>query len=287
MCYNNNYRLDNSSYFLEVFILNKNIVSIECRFSDEDAFKSENGISKVLEDVYDIKFSTDNDNNMLLSNFLESLYECEKENTNEISSGDTDKKSKSVSEDGRISINIVLTKNHAELIGIAFDFVKVLTSLSIGIIPDVNGINNVKSITKLIMNSVHINTGLDLCVVKIFNAIYKNPNKYTVSNENAEENESSENTVSNENNDRYISLETIKNFIKKEILESEEGETTCPFNRACKKEECCLKSKSEDSSLVINETNLESSLKNLEMNNVIEKNKYKENEYRIKPLISM
>ena len=267
--------------------MNKNIVSIECRFSDEDEFKSEDGITKVLEDVYDIKLSTDNGNNELLSNFLESIYDYEKENTNEISGGNIDKKSKSVSEDGRISINIVLTKNYAEIIGLAFEFVKVLTSLPIGIIPDVNGINNVKSITKLIMDSVHINKELDLCVVKIFNAIYKSPKKYTVSNENAEENESSGNTVNNESNDKYISLETIKNFIKKEILEREGEENTCPFNRACKKEECCLKSKSEDSSLIINEINLESSLKNLEKDNVIEKNKDKENEYRIKPLISM
>lgn len=261
----------------------ENVKNVECRFLNEDDFISEKGIKKVLKDVYDtdIKITNsdlDNEENEKIEKaFLKGIYNYEEENLKKSQHNSNDGKSKTVFLGGRASVNISLNKNYVNMISLAFEFIKIMLNIWKGQGEDVTNdecLDNIKKIAEFVLNSVHINKGMELCVVKIFNEIYKTAKKNKVGY-----------------TDNYISLETIKNYIKENIVKNQEEsqEDSCPLNKKCKiSSECGLIELSEDETsglFVIDEENLQNILKSLETNNVIEKNKGK-SEYRIKPLIS-
>ncbi len=266
--------------------------TVECRFYDEEAFLSEEGIKKVLKDTY--KFELNNlelkvvdsnvDESKIEEAFLKGICNFEKDKAENFQSeNDEDKKFESVTRDGRISINISLSKNYVQIISLASEFIKILTTIvrSQDVTTE-DSLKNITDATQFIFNSFHINRGIELCVVKIFNEIYTHPEK---------------NHYINKNNN-YIPLEIIKEYINKNIVgekdiakkEVKHGsaaqEIKCPFNKVCKNSsKCGLKRYNDEHLYVIDEDNLQEILKSLESHNVIEKNNG-ESEYRIKPLIS-
>lgn len=261
--------------------MNNDINSVECRFPDDDTFLSEKGIKRVLNDVYDIKFETIEGNNLLEDVILKNILKYEKEKQKALNDKETNKVFKSVSSDGRISINIRIDKNYANIIYLAYELAKTTLNLKnnqLSITDDNECIKNVNNIIQFVLSSVHINKGLELCIIKIFNKIY-----------------TSENKTKYKENDNYISIDVIKDYIRKNIIG--EIDTTkqdsvsfqnleCPFKKACKNLLCELITQINGENIfVLDEKNFKSALENLKLNNVIEENE--SNEYRIKPLISV
>ena len=262
---------------------NKKVKNVECRFLNENDFISEKGIKRVLKDVYDteIKITNldldDKGSEEIEKAFLKGIYNFEEENLKKNQHNSNDGKSKTVFLGGRASVNISLNKNYVNMISLAFEFIKIILNIWKGQGEDVTNdecLDNIKKIAEFVLNSVHINKGMELCVVKIFNEIYKTAK------------EKKDKYANN-----YIPLEAIKEYIKENIVKNQEEsqEESCPFDKICKNSsKCDLIELSEDETsglFAVDEENLQNILKSLETNNVIEKNKGK-SEYRIKPLIS-